>query len=106
MLRQVYTYNYIRAHVARELRRIIVPESSVHKHHPVHSHRSEYAWDGHGRTHGIVYLSAVPYLCLAGHHVRSHAGIWNRKLHEGHGILIAHSKRTDEIADILTINIS
>ena len=64
-LREIHTYYDIRSHLPCESRRIVIPQATVHQHHSLGLHRCKHTWDGHRGAHGIIYLSAMPYLRLS-----------------------------------------
>ena len=63
-LRKIHTDYNISPHLTCQSSRIIISQTTIHKHHSVNSHRSKHTWNRHGRTHGIIYLAAMPDLRL------------------------------------------
>ena len=64
-LSEVHTYDYICSHLTGKSCRIVVPHSSVHKHHSFGPDRRKDAGNRHGGTHRKVHLAAMPDLGLS-----------------------------------------
>ena len=105
-IRQVDSDNDISPHITGQRSRIIIPEASINQDHTVNPDRRKDSRNGHCRTHGIVYLSMVPDLRLAGNQIGGNAEKRDRKVDEIHFILIADRQRTYKIAYVLSIDIT
>ena len=64
-LGEVDSNDDIRPHFSCQSGRVIITQSTINQNHSILSDRSEHTGNGHRGAHGIIYLAAVPYLCLS-----------------------------------------
>ena len=99
------TDNDISTHLAGDVGRIVILQSTIHEHLITQSHRRECSGDSHRGTHSLRQPPAVEIVLAVVDDVRSHTGKGNTQiLREVERISIARAEMLEQLGQVLALN--